>query len=121
MRAGGENRRSSRCLPTGLRQGVCCLITQLGVLCNLGVVGAWYSIGILAGLGTAIGVALTSTLRRARPALVTAAVVSVVIGFAFSGWAQAAGGLAGACCGVLGSAPLVAGALRRGGTRGGTA
>jgi hypothetical protein len=84
-------------------------------------VGAWYSIGILAGLGTAIGIAMMSALRRVPPALVTAAVVSVVLGFAFSGWAQAVGGLVGALCGVLGSAPLVTGALRRGGTRGGTA
>ena len=83
--------------------------------------GAWYSIGILVGLGTAIGVALMSALRRVLPALVTAAVVSVVLGFAFSGWPQAVGGLVGALCGVLGSAPLVTGALRRGGTRSGTA
>jgi small-conductance mechanosensitive channel len=84
-------------------------------------VGAWYSIGILAGLGTAIGVALMSGLRRTLAALVTAVVVSVVLGFAFSGWAQAVAGLVGALCGVVGSAPLVTGALRRGGTRGGTA
>ena len=43
------------------------------------------------------------------------------IGFAIWQWDEAAGGVVGAICGALGSAPLVAGALRRGGTRGGTA
>jgi hypothetical protein len=84
-------------------------------------VGAWYTIGILAGLGTAIGVACTGALRRALIGLVAAVVVSVAIGFAFTGWGQALAGAVGAVCGSLGSAPIVSGTLRRGGTRGGTA
>jgi hypothetical protein len=84
-------------------------------------VGAWYTIGILAGLGTAIGVACTGALRRAVAGLVVSAVVSIAIGFAFAGWPQAAAGFAGAVCGTIGAAPLVSGTLRRGGTRGGTA
>jgi hypothetical protein len=84
-------------------------------------VGAWYTIGILAGLGTAIGVACTGALRRALVGLVVAVVVSVAIGFAFTGWEQAVAGAVGAVCGSLGSAPIVSGTLRRGGTRGGTA
>ena len=83
--------------------------------------GAWYTIGIFAGLGTAIGVACTGALRRALVGLAIAAVVSVALAFAFSGWPQAIGGVAGAVCGALGAAPLVTGTLRRGGTRGGTA
>jgi hypothetical protein len=83
--------------------------------------GDWYTVGILVGLGTAIGVAATGTLRRALAALVVAAAAAVAIGFAFGQWDEAVGGLAGALCGSLGSAPLVAGTLRRGGTRGGTA
>jgi hypothetical protein len=83
--------------------------------------GDWYTIGILVGLGAAIGVAATGVLRRALAALVVAAAVTVAIGFAFGQWDEAVGGLAGALCGSLGSAPLVAGTLRRGGTRGGTA
>jgi hypothetical protein len=83
--------------------------------------GDWYSIGILVGLGAAIGVATTGTLRRAPVAVVVAAALAVAVGFAFWQWDQAVGGLAGAVCGALGSAPLVAGTLRRGGTRGGTA
>lgn len=85
------------------------------------LVGDWYTIGILAGLGAAIGLALTGALRRAAAGLVAAAAVSVAIGFAFGQWDEAAGGAAGAICGSLGSAPIVVGALRRGGTRGGTA
>lgn len=83
--------------------------------------GDWYTIGILVGLGAAIGVAATGALRRALAGLVVAAFVSVVIGFAFGQWDEAAGGAVGSVCGAVGSAPLVGGALRRGGTRGGTA
>jgi hypothetical protein len=84
-------------------------------------VGDWYTIGILVGVGAALGVAATGVLRRALAGLVVAVVVAVALGFAFAQWDEAAGGLVGAVCGALGSAPLVAGALRRGGTRGGTA
>jgi len=83
--------------------------------------GSWYTIGILVGLGTSLGVAAAGVLRRVLPAALLAAAAAAAIGFAFWEWQQAAGGVAGALCGALGSAPLVAGALRRGGTRGGTA
>jgi hypothetical protein len=88
---------------------------------KLVLVGNWYTIGIFVGLGTALGVAATGLLRRALLGLVAAAVIAVAVGLAFGQWYDAAGALAGAACGALGSAPLVAGALRRGGTRGGTA
>jgi uncharacterized transporter YbjL len=83
--------------------------------------GDWYTIGILVGVGAALGLAATGALRRAFLALVVSAAVTVAIGFAFGQWDEAAGGAAGALCGALGSSPLVAGTLRRGGTRGGTA
>jgi hypothetical protein len=83
--------------------------------------GAWYTIGILAGLGTALGVAAAGALRHVLVSFVVAAVIAGAIGFAFFHWYEAVGGLVGAACGAIGSAPLVAGALRRGGTRGGTA
>jgi large-conductance mechanosensitive channel len=83
--------------------------------------GDWYSIGILVGLGAAIGIASTAALRRALAGLVVAVAVSVIIGFAFGQWDEAAGGFVGALCGSLGIEPVVAGTLRRGGTRGGTA
>jgi len=84
-------------------------------------VGDWYTIGILVGLGAAIGVACTGALRRGLAGLVLAVFVSVVIGFAFGQWDEAAGGFAGSICGAVGAAPLVSGTLRRGGTRAGTA
>ena len=83
--------------------------------------GDWYTIGILVGLGTSIGVAATGLLRRAAIAFVAAAIVAAAIGFLIWQWDEAVGGVVGAACGAFGSAPLVAGTLRRGGTRGGTA
>jgi len=90
-------------------------------VCNLAGVGDWYTVGILVGLGASIGVAATGALRRALVGLVVAVVAAVAIGLVFGQWDEAVGGAAGAVCGALGSAPLVHGTLRRGGTRGGTA
>jgi hypothetical protein len=84
-------------------------------------VGDWYTIGILVGLGASIGLAATGALRRPLAGLVVAVVVAVAIGFVFGQWDEAVGGAVGAVCGAIGSAPLVSGTLRRGGTRGGTA
>jgi hypothetical protein len=84
-------------------------------------VGSWYWIGVLAGLGTAIGVAFTAALNRVVPSAVVSIVVAAVIGYLTLGWPEAVGGAVGAVCGAVGAGPLVAGALRRGGTRGATA
>ena len=83
--------------------------------------GDWYTIGILVGLGASIGVACTGVLLRALAGFVVAAVVAVTLGLVFGQWDEAVGGAVGAACGAIGSAPLVRGTLRRGGTRGGTA
>ena len=83
--------------------------------------GDWYTIGILVGLGASIGVAATGVLRRALAGLVLAVAVAVAIGLVFGQWDEAIGGAVGAACGAIGSAPLVRGTLRRGGTPGGTA
>ncbi len=83
--------------------------------------GAWYSIGVLVGLGATLGVAATGALGRAVPAAAIAAAGAAALGFVVWGWGEAVGGAAGALCGAFGSGPVVAGALRRGGTRGGTA
>src|SRR5881296_803453 len=63
--------------------------------------GTWYTIGILVGLGAAFGI-------------LTAAVVPRAVD-------EALVGAIGGALGGLGATPVVAGALRRGGTRGGTA
>jgi hypothetical protein len=89
--------------------------------------GAWYWIGVAAGLGAAGGVLLAGALRVAVIAIVlVGAATGAGLGVAVDAWqpgswgdivAAAAGGLAGA----FGAAQIVRGALRRGGTAGGTA
>src|SRR5205823_5147740 len=85
----------------------------------------WYWIGLAAGLGVGAGVLLTGLLARHRIGLVLAAVAAAAIGagagFGLDNWDEAIGGGAGGLAGALSAAPVVAGALRHGGTRGGTA
>jgi hypothetical protein len=83
--------------------------------------GTWYTIGILAGAGAALGVFGVATIRRAIPAAVAALVVAALIGYVAEGTAQAVAGGIGALLAAFGAGPLVAGTLRRGGTRAGTA
>ena len=92
--------------------------------------GAWYWIGVSAGLGAAIGVlfaGLAGTGRASRiVAIVLAGAVGAAIGFGVQswqpgGWGDRAAGIAGALAGALGALQVVSGARRRGGTRGGTA
>ena len=85
------------------------------------LMGDWWTVGILVGLGTSMGVAATGALRRALLGGAVAAVAAVAIGLVFGQWDEAVGGFVGAVCGAVGSAPLVSGSLRRGGTRAGTA
>jgi hypothetical protein len=88
-------------------------------------VGAWYTIGLFAGLGAAVGVLLVGLLAALRGgallALVVAAAIGVALGFALETWQEAVAGGIGAALGALGAGRLVSGALGRGGTRGGTA
>jgi hypothetical protein len=83
--------------------------------------GAWYTIGILVGAGAALGVLAAGLVPRLAVAAVTAAVVGVVIGLVAFTWEQGVGGGLGGLLGGIGATPVVAGALRRGGTRGATA
>lgn len=92
--------------------------------------GAWYWIGVSAGLGTGAGVLLSGVVGRTRAALVVAAIVAGGIGAAIGygigawetgGWIDRLAGIVGGVLGALAAAQIVAGALRRGGTRGGTA
>ena len=87
--------------------------------------GSWYWIGVCAGLGAAIGVLLAGFLAGTRAALTAALVLAVAagigVGLLLGQWDEAAGGGAGGALGALGAARLVAGTLRRGGARFGTA
>jgi hypothetical protein len=88
-------------------------------------VGSWYWIGVCAGLGVGIGVLLAGLFAGTRAALTTALVLAagagVAVGFALGQWDEAIGGGAGGMLGAIGAAQLVAGTMRRGGARFGTA
>jgi len=87
--------------------------------------GSWYWIGVCAGLGVALGVLLAGILVGTRATLAGAFVLAIVagvgVGLAIGEWDEAVGGGAGGALGALGAAQLVAGTLRRGGARFGTA
>jgi hypothetical protein len=88
-------------------------------------VGSWYWIGVCAGIGVALGVLLAALFAGTRialtAALVLAAAAGVGVGFGLGQWDEAIGGGAGGVLGALGAAQLVAGTIRRGGARFGTA
>ena len=92
--------------------------------------GSWYWIGVSFGLGTAVGVLFAAFTGRPRAALIVAAIgagaVGAALGYGVStwqsgGWIDRLGGILGGLAGALGASQVVGGALRRGGTRGGTA
>jgi hypothetical protein len=86
--------------------------------------GEWYWIGVAVGLGVGSGILLAGFLAVTRTGLLAAAILGaaagVGIGFVIANWHEALGGALGALLGVVGAAQIVRGALRRGGTRGGT-
>jgi hypothetical protein len=92
--------------------------------------GAWYWIGVAAGLGAAAGVFVAGVIGASRAALVAVGIAAAAAGAALGygidewqagGWVDVVAAAAGGLLGALGSAQVVAGALGRGGTRGGTA
>jgi hypothetical protein len=88
-------------------------------------VGSWYWIGVCAGLGVAVGVLLVGLVGATRvflgAAVIAAAALGVLVGFGLGQTDEAIGGGAGGVLGALGAAQIVAGTLRRGGGRFGTA
>ena len=92
--------------------------------------GGWYWIGVCVGLGAAAGVLFAGVAGAGRAALLFAGALAAVagagLGYAFDGWqpggwGDIVGGVVGGLVGALGAVQVVRGALRRGGTRGGTA
>jgi len=92
--------------------------------------GAWYWIGVCAGLGAGAGVLLVGLAGTARAALIAACVLALAAGAAIGygidvrwpgSWGDLLAGVLGGLAGSLGAAQIVSGALRRGGTRGATA
>jgi len=88
-------------------------------------VGEWYWIGVALGVGVGVGVALAGVLARSRAgigvALVLAAAAGLGIGLLIQSWDEGIAGAVGGGVGAVGAAAVVLGALRRGGTWGGTA
>jgi hypothetical protein len=89
--------------------------------------GSWYWIGVAAGLGVGAGIALGALLPEGRTgtmaaiAAALAVAAGIGIGHLVGSWPEAAGGGAGGLLGAASAVPVVAGALRGGGTRLGVA
>jgi hypothetical protein len=94
-------------------------------------VGSWYWIGVSVGLGAAVGVLRAALLGFRflggfRKGVLGAVLSGVLLGLVLhstlpGSWIDLATTPAGAVLAFVGVAQVVAGALRRGGTRGGTA
>ena len=88
--------------------------------------GVWeaYRLGVAAGVGAGAAVVAAGWLARSRggaiAALLLGAAVGVVVGLLLDNWTEAVAGAVGAVLGGLGAIQIVRGALRRGGTTGGT-
>ena len=83
--------------------------------------GGWYWIGVATGLGVALGALAAGGVPRWPIAAVVGAAAGAGLAIALFGWPEAVGAGVGGLLGGGGSAVVVAGALRRGGTRGGLA
>ena len=83
--------------------------------------GAWYTIGLFVGAGAALGVLAAGFVPRLVFATAAAVVAGAAIGYVVFDWDEAVGAGVGGPLGAYGATPIVAGALRRGGTRTGTA
>jgi hypothetical protein len=84
----------------------------------------WYTVGLFAGLGVALGIAVVGVLGGRRISLLApllAAALGVALGIVLADVEEAMAGGVGGVLGAVGSAQLVRGALGRGGTRAATA
>jgi hypothetical protein len=88
-------------------------------------VGGWYWIGVAIGFGVAIGVfaggVLGSSALWTGVAVLIGAVLGALAGWELGGWGEIVGGAVGGIAGAAAAGRLLQGALRTGGTRGGTA
>jgi hypothetical protein len=95
------------------------------VTTRLEAVWEWWRIGLSIGLGASAGIALVGVLGPSRAAAVggvlAAAAAGVGIGVAVDDWDDVVAAVAGGVVGALSTVQVVGGAVRRGGTRGGTA
>lgn len=88
--------------------------------------GSWYWIGVSVGLGSAVGVLLSALAPFGKRVISVSLSLTIVAAIVLSvlasvRWYESYGGLAGVVLAIVGTTPIVWGALRRGGTRDGTA
>ncbi|HYK07375.1 MAG TPA: hypothetical protein VEW11_06360 [Gaiellaceae bacterium] len=87
--------------------------------------GDWYTIGLALGLGTSLGVLfaglLSSTPLGRIAAVLLGGAAGAAVGFVIDDWTEVLAGAVGGFVGGAAAVIVVAGALRRGGTRGGLA
>jgi hypothetical protein len=87
--------------------------------------GDWYTIGLALGLGAALGTLIAGLLATQPFGRIAAAVLAgaggALVGLAIEDWTEILAGAAGGLVGAAAAAIVVAGALRRGGTRSGLA
>ena len=87
--------------------------------------GDWYTIGLVLGLGLAIGVVAVGVLGASRAglggAVVLGAALGAATGFLVDDAAEVIAGAIGGALGALAAFVVVSGALRRGATRTGVA
>ena len=87
--------------------------------------GDWYTIGLALGLGIALGTlfagVLSATPLGRAAAVVLAGAAGALVGTLVDDWTELVAGGVGGLLGAAGAVIVVAGALRRGGTRGGLA
>jgi hypothetical protein len=88
-------------------------------------VGGWYTIGLAAGLGAALGVLAAALVAATRAGVPGAALLWAVggglVALIFGDWPEVVAGVLGGALAALGAGPVARGTLARGGTRGGTA
>lgn len=80
----------------------------------------WYTVGLFAGLGVAVGIAVVGLLGGRRIAVLApliGAVLGAALGLVLADVEEAIAGGIGGALGAFGAAQLVRGALDRGGTR----
>jgi hypothetical protein len=85
-----------------------------------------WRVPLCTGIGVGAGVVAAGFLAARRRGVATAALVGIAVGVIAavairSNWNEILGGVLGGVAGAFGAAAVVQGALRRGGTRGGTA
>jgi hypothetical protein len=94
---------------------------------TLAAMGGWYWIGVSAGFGAAAGVLVSGfAARLGVVAIAVGAAAGLGLGFVVDAWqpgswGDVAAGVLGALLGAAGAVVIIRGALRRGGTTGGTA